>query len=157
MEAMDIEAHARQQLFIEKVGLLFEQVGIPRMAGRILGWLLICDPPQQSAQQLGDVLNASKGSISSMTRYLVMLGIVGRISLPGERRTMYQIQASAWRNMIRAKMAVLGEFRLLAEAGLATLSDDPEQRQRLEAMRDVYGFFEREMPALMAQWDSQEE
>ena len=30
--------------FIEDIGLYFEQMGLPRMAGRILGALLISDP-----------------------------------------------------------------------------------------------------------------
>jgi hypothetical protein len=34
--------------FIERSGLFYEAAGGPRTAGRILGWLLICDPPHQS-------------------------------------------------------------------------------------------------------------
>ena len=30
--------------FIEEVSLIFEQIGIPRMAGRVLGCLLISNP-----------------------------------------------------------------------------------------------------------------
>ena len=49
----------------------FEQIGYPRMAGPILGWLLICDPPVQSTGELADVLGASKESLSTMTRLLI--------------------------------------------------------------------------------------
>ncbi len=31
------------------------------MAGRVIGWLLICDPPAQTFNQLVAVLRASKG------------------------------------------------------------------------------------------------
>ena len=41
-----------EQRFVEEVGIVFEQTGLPRMAGRILGWLLISDPPHQSTDQL---------------------------------------------------------------------------------------------------------
>ena len=34
--------------FVEDISLYFEQMGLPRMAGRVLGVLLICDPPAQS-------------------------------------------------------------------------------------------------------------
>ena len=30
--------------FVEDISLYFEQMGLPRMAGRVLGVLLICDP-----------------------------------------------------------------------------------------------------------------
>ena len=36
---------AGERQFAEEVGRVFEQFGIARMAGRLLGWLLICDPP----------------------------------------------------------------------------------------------------------------
>ncbi|TES89068.1 MAG: MarR family transcriptional regulator, partial [Dehalococcoidia bacterium] len=52
---------AEEKQFAEEVGIVFEQTGIPRMAGRILGWLLISDPPHQSTEQLTKALLASKG------------------------------------------------------------------------------------------------
>jgi DNA-binding transcriptional regulator GbsR (MarR family) len=46
------------------------------MAGRILGWLLISDSPHQSSEQLVNGLEASKGSISSMTRLLIQINLI---------------------------------------------------------------------------------
>ena len=48
--------------FVEEFGRLLEEEGAPRIAGRILGWLLICEPPYQSFNDLVGVLGASKGS-----------------------------------------------------------------------------------------------
>jgi len=51
-----MSATATEQLeklhFIEDIGLFFEQLGLPRMAGRILGVLLISDPPAQSIDDI---------------------------------------------------------------------------------------------------------
>ena len=33
--------------FVDRLGLFMEMLGGPRTMGRIYGWLLICDPPQQ--------------------------------------------------------------------------------------------------------------
>ncbi|MFQ3629252.1 MAG: MarR family transcriptional regulator, partial [Cyanobacteriota bacterium] len=76
--------------FVEEVGLMFELIGLPRMAGRIFGWLLISQPPHQSSGELAEVLQASKGSISSMTRLLIQLGLIERLPLPGDRRDFFQ-------------------------------------------------------------------
>ena len=57
--------------FIEDIGLYFERLGLPRMAGKILGVLLISDPPAQSITEIGEKLNASKSSISTMSRLLL--------------------------------------------------------------------------------------
>ena len=65
--------------FVEDVGLLLEQGGILAWPGRIVGWLLICDPPHQSTSQLAQVLGASKASISTMTRLLIQMGLVEQV------------------------------------------------------------------------------
>jgi len=148
------QPESEQQQFIEAVGLSFEQAGLPRMAGRILGWLLICDPPHQSPGELAEVLQASKGSISSMTRLLEQLGLIDRLSLPGERRDYFRIRGESWTALFKRRMELVSNFRQLADRGLALLSEQtPEQRRRLEEMRDMYAFFEYEVPRLLERWE----
>src|SRR5579883_2267005 len=125
---------AKQQ-FVETVGLAFEQVGLPRMAGRILGWLLIANPPYQSPGELATVLQASKGSISTMTRLLAQLGLIERTSLPGRRRDYFRIKPNAWAELTKQRMMQIKTFRELAEHGLTLMDDEaPHLRQRLEEM-----------------------
>jgi len=45
-----------QQRFIEDMAYLWEKSGGQRMTGRILGWLLICDPPEQSAGEIAEAI-----------------------------------------------------------------------------------------------------
>ena len=73
---MNDEQQVEEKHFVEEVGLFFEQSGMPRMAGRILGWLLISDPSHQTTSELAEVLLASKGSISTMTRLLIRIGLI---------------------------------------------------------------------------------
>ncbi|MFC1931980.1 GbsR/MarR family transcriptional regulator, partial [Chloroflexota bacterium] len=68
---MGNKQQAEEKRFVEEVGILFEQTGMPRMAGRILGWLSVSDSPHQTTDQLTKALMASKGSISTMTRFLI--------------------------------------------------------------------------------------
>jgi DNA-binding transcriptional regulator GbsR (MarR family) len=81
--------------FVAEIGLFFEAAGSTRMAGRMLGWLLVCDPPHQSAGQLAAALHASNGSISMTTRMLIQAGLVDRVSLRGDRRTYYRLRPHA--------------------------------------------------------------
>ncbi|HUM37248.1 MAG TPA: MarR family transcriptional regulator, partial [Anaerolineae bacterium] len=64
------EHYYEKRHFIEDISLYFEQMGIPRMAGRILGVLLISNPPEQSIMDLCETLQASKSAISTSTRLL---------------------------------------------------------------------------------------
>ncbi|WP_246259939.1 GbsR/MarR family transcriptional regulator [Oxynema aestuarii] len=157
MSIIQLDEERRQfelKRFVEEVGVLFELMGLPRMAGRILGWLLISSPPHQSFSELARGLQASKGSISSMTRLLIQAGIVEKISLPGDRQSYFQIQLGAWSELIRARLAQMRAIREVAERGLTLLEgEDPERKRRLEEMRDVHAFFERELPVLTDRWE----
>ena len=154
---MGDDTQAEEKHFVEEVGIAFEQTGLPRAAGRIFGWLLISDPPQQSVSELTEALMASRGSISSMTRLLIQIGLIDRISLPGVRHEYFHLRPDAWQHMIKHGLEdEITMFRQLAEHGLELLADkNPLTREGLEEMSDIYIFFEREFPALMESWEKE--
>jgi DNA-binding transcriptional regulator GbsR (MarR family) len=146
--------HMEERHFVEDVALFFEEMGFPRMAGRILGWLMICNPPEQSAGQLATVLQASKGSLSTMTRLLIQMGLVARVGLPGERRDYFRMAPGAWPQLLRVQMQAMTGLHQVVERGLALLADEqPASRQRLEDAHELYAFLERELPRLFQQWE----
>ena len=153
---MNDERQLEEKRFVEEVGMFFEQGGLPRMTGRILGWLLISDPPHQSIDELAEALLASKGSISTMTRLLIQFGLIERLSLPGIRHDYFCIRPGAWQHMIKHSTDEIRAGRQLAERGLElTKGKSSLTRQWLEEMRDMYIFFEREFPALLKRWEQE--
>jgi DNA-binding transcriptional regulator GbsR (MarR family) len=152
---MEERLQTKDRQFAEEVGIVFEQTGMPRMAGRILGWLLISDPPHQSTEQITKALMASKGSISTMTRLLIQLGLIERISLPGVRHDYFRLRSDAWQHMVgRGLTEEIKMVRQLAERGLTLLGEKtPVTRAWLEEMLDVYTFLEKEFPALLNRWE----
>ena len=144
--------------FVEDMGIIYEQMGLYRMAGRVIGWLLICDPPQQSPKELAAVLDASKGAISTMVRWLEDSGLVERLRFPGERSTYYRIKPGAWLEVTRAKSAYYTPLKELARRGLTLLDKkDPELKNRLKEMHALQAFFEREIPHLLERFKKEYE
>ena len=140
----------RERHFVEDFGLLLEQNGLPRMAGRIVGWLLICNPPHQSINDLAQTLRASKGSISTMTRLLIEMDIVERIALPEDRRDYFRITPGAWSQIIMMELSEVTTGHQLAERGLDIVAGQPPELQaRLKEAHDLYAFLEREYPILI--------
>ncbi len=145
-----------EQQFTEDFGLFFEHLGVPRMAGRILAWLLLCEPPEQTMQDLVDALGASKSSISTMTRLLMNFGLIERLSLPGERRDFYRVRSDVWRHSLEDAQRKFEGFRDMAQCGLVLLEDEPlERRARIQAMHDVYDLLVREFPKLVDRWEEE--
>ena len=140
--------------FADNVGDFFDRIGLPRVAGRLFGYLLICDPSEQSAAQLQHAIGASAGSVNTMIRQLQAAGFVERRGEPGSRRLWYRIAPGAFGRALAARVRLVTELKDLAEAGLAAINPRSKRADRLLEMRDCYAFFEEEFPALVERYAS---
>jgi DNA-binding transcriptional regulator GbsR (MarR family) len=154
---MSINLRDAERTFTEEVGLLLEKRGLPRMAGRILGWLLIAEPAYQSPSEIAEVLMASKGSVSTTVRLLTQIGLIERYIVPGERHDHFSLREEALQKTIQHGPEE--EFRMfhqLAEHGLDLIRNETSlRRQWLEHMRDISTFLEKEFPALMERYEKE--
>jgi hypothetical protein len=136
--------------FVEAMGQAMADSGMPRMAGRMWAWLLICDPPQQSAAELAEALDASRGAISGTARLLTTAGIIQRSTRRGDRREYFNVAPGSIQRLIEGGGAKFRAMRELGDRGLALLDGRPEAlTTRIRELRDVYAFFEREFPTIL--------
>src|SRR5262245_50355633 len=138
---------------VEQVGLVLEAEGLPRMAGRVLGYLLVADPPRQSIADLMAALKASNGSISTMTRLLEQQGYLQRISVPGERRDYFSLRQGGWAQVLLAASQGLEAFRRLFERALGLVPARHPSRASLEEGRDFFAFVLEKLPDVLAEWE----
>lgn len=150
-----ILSYTVEKQFAEEVGIVFERLGLPRMAGRIFGWLLVSDPSHQSPEQISSALLASRGSVSTMTRFLTQLGLIERLGVPGVRHVVFRIRADALQHPIQHNLEEeMKLFQHLAETGLKSLNNPSKvTRQWLEDMRDIHTFLGQQLPLLWKQWE----
>jgi DNA-binding transcriptional regulator GbsR (MarR family) len=142
--------------FIEDIGLFFEQMGMPRMAGRILGVLLICDPPAQSIGEIAEKLKASKSSVSVMARLLTENGLIERAASPVPRQDYYRFKSGGWMLYMRQWLELMAELHQLTERGMLLLEDKPpEMKERLKEAHDLFSMIEEQFPTLLEQLEAQ--
>lgn len=136
--------------FVEDISLYFEQMGLPRTAGRVLGVLLICDPPAQSLTDLCEILQTSKSSISTTTRLLTEMGLIERVASPLPRQVYFQFRPGGWLVFIRQRLRLWASLHQIAEQGLDLLEDrEPSLRERLQEAHDMFSLIEDELPVLL--------
>jgi len=136
--------------FVEEMGQFLAGLGMTPMAGRMWGWLLICQPPEQTAADISEALKASRGAISGTARILANAGLIRRGTKPGDRREYFSAPPEALDSMIGSAASIYRQMRAIAERGLAATADRPHaSRARLEEFRDVMAFVEQEVPALI--------
>src|SRR5512136_1476428 len=121
------ERYYEEKHFVEDISLYFEQMGMPRMAGRILGVLLIADPPAQSITEIGEKLKASKSSISIMARLLIEAGLIERVASPIPRRDYYRFKPGGWIKYMQQWLALMTGLHKVAERGLELMHDKPAE------------------------------
>ncbi len=139
--------------FVEDVALHWETYGLPRIAGRIIGLLMVCDPPQRSARQLVQQLQASKGSVSTMTRLLMASGALETTAVPGDRATYYRLAPDSFERKMQRRLEAMVGFRRLAERGAAMLeAEGSERADELRELASMYAFFEAELPGMFERW-----
>ena len=118
-----------------------------RNAGRILGWLMICEPPYRSASDLVEELDVSSGSISTQTRFLESLKFVERLTFPGDRATYYQLRPNVWVEVMRSELDHLERMKAIAAAGAGVV---PEERpERVTDVGLIARFFLDKWPGFM--------
>ncbi|MDQ6927865.1 MAG: MarR family transcriptional regulator [Actinomycetota bacterium] len=115
------EGQGAEAQLVEELAHAFGAFGVPRMAGRILGRLLVSAEAYETLDSLADALGASKGSMSTMARLLAASGLIERVAVPGGRRDHYRIRAGAWPELNRDRVEALA--RLGAVASMAQLDD----------------------------------
>lgn len=139
--------------FVEKWGWLFERFGATRMAGRVHGWLLVCDPPRQTAREIAEALGVSIGSISTATRHLAEASLIEKVGVPGERSAYFRIVPGECKQLLQIRLGHFGVMRQLTAVGIDLLSGArTEEVDLLEEVHDFSIFMEREIPALLERW-----
>jgi predicted transcriptional regulator len=141
-----------ERRYAEEVAVVLGGMGLQPACGKLLGWLLICDPPQQSSAELAAALDLSKASVSTGMRTLERIGLVRRVAVPGVRGHVYEMHPDALIDIGSDAGRLYRQVRELMDRGLALVSDDGGRAERLRVTRDFYAFIEREVPRLIQQF-----
>jgi DNA-binding MarR family transcriptional regulator len=146
-------SHDAQLIFADHVGRFYaRQYAFPPMAGRLLGYLFVCDPPQQTIDELGEALLASRSAISGAVKLLESHRIVRRTRVAGERVDRVTLDPTSQQPQ-NFDSAIHIEHAALFREGLALLADaPPDRRAPLEEMVALAEFLSERLPALRDEW-----
>lgn len=142
--------------FVDQMGGYFESSGLPRLAGRLLGWLLVCDPERQSSEELAAALGASSGGISINARMLSQFGFIERLGVAGDRRTYFRLRPHAFAAGERQRIRIMADLTAMADAGLHAMRGSPPERgRRLQEMRNLSAYMETVLTNALDQFRDQ--
>lgn len=103
-----------KESFIEESAILFEAIGTTRMAGRIIGYLLVMEKEMISFNEITEELHASKSSISTNLHSLMNANFVVMQTIPGDRKTYYSVNHNVeWSEIMAKELKSLNIFKML--------------------------------------------
>jgi DNA-binding MarR family transcriptional regulator len=144
--------------FADHAGRFYaRRYGMAPMVGRLLGYLAVCEPREQSISELADALLASRSAIAGAINTLENLGYIRRSRAAGERMDRVAIDMSSR----RATGFDLSEYREqgeLAQEGLHLLAGAPlERRAVLLEWAAFADFLVDRLPVLEQEWKQRRE
>lgn len=126
------------ETFIEGFGLLMQQDGLPRIAGRMLA-LFIVEGGPFSFSELAERLQVSRGSISTNARLLRQIGYLERFARPGDRQDHYHLSEEPYIRLLDGYTERLNRRLDLASTLESDLSSGrADTIKRLKGMKTFY-------------------
>jgi hypothetical protein len=144
--------------FADHAGRFYaRRYGMAPMVGRLLGYLAVCDPREQSVTELADALLASRSAIAGAVNTLENLGLILRSRAAGERMDRVCIDLSAPRAM-GFDLSEYQEQGELAREGLRLLADAPPERRAIVSEWAAFAdFLVERLPAWEQEWKTRRE
>ncbi len=125
------------------------------MAGRVLGALLLAEPPGLSSSELAEFLGISAGSVSTATRELIRPGLAVRVSVPGQRQDWFCATFGAnLDQFVRTRLELTRRWKQLMHRGVV-LADgkDPAVAHQIGEIAEFYEFLETEFAGILDRWE----
>jgi hypothetical protein len=144
--------------FADHMGRFYaRRYGFPPMVGRLLGYLAVCDPAEQTIGELAEALLASRSAITQAVKVLEATQAIRRSRAAGERVDRVRIDLSQPRSM-GLDMSEYLELSELAREGLAVVRDAPPARRAILAEMSAFADFLLErIPMLQEEWAQRRE
>ncbi len=139
--------------FADHAGRMYaRRYGMAPMVGRLLGYLAICDPHEQSIAELAEALLASRSAIAGAVSTLETLGLIRRSRAAGERMDRIWIDVTAPRST-GFDVTEYQEQADLAREGLALLAGAPLKRKTVLLEWAAFAdFLVARLPLLEQDW-----
>jgi DNA-binding transcriptional regulator GbsR (MarR family) len=144
--------------FADHMGRFYaRRFAYPPMVGRVLGYLLVCEPRDQAIAELSEALLASRSAITGALSVLERIGAVQRFRTAGERMDRVRIDFSSAQSQ-GFDITEYQELGDLAREGLEVLSDaPPERRAELLELAAFADFLVEGTQALRRDWEARRE
>lgn len=149
----NIQLTQEQKELIERMGVFYEQHGIPPMEGRIMSLLIVCDEPELTFYQIRELLGISKSTTSSALNTLLLTQRVIYRTKPGDRKRYFASNILQWQESFTDNFQKFFDvIKIMKEALNQRTSKTPEFNQKMAEFIEFTEYLSIEFPRLYLEW-----
>jgi DNA-binding MarR family transcriptional regulator len=145
-----------EKAFVARVGEHYHNDGFPLDSGRVLGWMIISDPPEQSATEIAARLAVSPSTVDAVAEQLVPATLLNRRD--GENGEYFlSLSDEAWPRVVSHTFAGWPGLHQILKDGSSALAGEPAERSaRVDNMERLFAYLVTELPDMMRRWEQRE-
>lgn len=129
-----------------------EKYGFAPVTGRLIGYLAVCQPMEQSINDIAEALLTSRSAINGAIKTLENQKLIRRTRAAGTRADLISLNPLDWKD-IGFQPSEYTQMAALGREGLDLLKNaSPERRQPLEMMVSMNDFIAEKIPKLYDEW-----
>lgn len=126
--------------------------GFPPVMGRVVAYLSVCEPIEQSINDIADALLTSRSAVNNALKILETQNLINRTRPAGTRADLVSLNPISMEQGFDPSEYL--EMAALAREGLELLKDaSPERRRALESTVSLSEFLADRLPKLYDEWN----
>ncbi|MCD9899106.1 hypothetical protein LUR56_01120 [Streptomyces sp. MT29] len=147
-----------ERSFVDAVARHYHEAhGVTWEKGRVMAWMIISDPVEQTLPQICAAVDATPDQIEQLIEQLVLAGLYQRIETPGAE-TRYRLVDDGYPKAVSDTFASWPEYRSIFQYGLEALADaSEERRRRIAEIEELFGHIVGDLADMSRRWEQHRE
>lgn len=139
---------------IERVAVVLDEAGMPRMAARVYAYMLVAGDAPYSAADLGEALQVSPAAISGAVGLLARGRLVRKERAPGSRADRYRlITTDLWTAITAIRSDQLLTWNASLEEAAEILGSRTRAGRRMHQSARFLAFMRQQNLAAVQEWE----
>ena len=140
------ELNKEQKALIERFGHMLKGMGGSGAMGKILGYLILSDPPHRSFEEIQNDLKLSKGSVSTTLKIMEMQGLVEYFTVSGDRKRYFKLAVINTEFMLARQISETDRFiSIMLDAILLRNPGNDEYEKELHRYINLYKLLQKKI------------
>jgi DNA-binding transcriptional regulator GbsR (MarR family) len=134
-----VELTKEQKALIERYAVMLKSMGSTAALGKIIGYLIISEPPYHSFEEIQSDLKLSKGAVSNTLKIMEIQGLVEYFMVSGDRKRYFKLALKNQEFLLMRQITETDRFIAIMQDSIVLREPGNEEfENELQKFIDLY-------------------